>query len=63
MEEEKIIKAEVVLERIFYPKYVKKVESGGYAIFSTTVTKKLENCEEDLYSLKLKGNVCSLERV
>lgn len=61
MEEEKIVKAEVTLDRIFYPKYAKKVDSGEYAIFSSTVTKKLENCDEDLYSLKLKGNVCSLE--
>lgn len=61
MEEELIIKAEVTLDRIFYPKYVKKVESGEYAIFSTIVTKGLENCDLDMQSLKLKGNVCSLE--
>ncbi|WMC92310.1 AAA family ATPase [Kineothrix sp. MB12-C1] len=61
MEEEKIIKVEVILDRIFYPKYVKKVESGEYAIFSTIVTKGLENCDIDIQSLKLKGNVCTLE--
>lgn len=60
MEEEKIIKVEVVLDRIFFPKYCKKVESGEFAIFSAIVTKRLENCDNDLYSLKLKGNVCNL---
>jgi len=61
VEEEKIIKAEVTLDRIFYPKYAKKVESGEYAIFSTIVTKRLENCADELYNLKFKGNVCTLE--
>lgn len=60
MEEEKILKMECVLDRIFYPKYAKKVDSGQYAIFKMLVTKRLENCEEDLYSVKLKGNTCSL---
>lgn len=60
MEEEKILKMECVLDRIFYPKYAKKVDSGQYAIFKMIVTKRLENCEEDLYSIKLKGNTCSL---
>jgi len=61
VEEEKIIKIECTLDRIFYPKYSKKVESGEFAIFSAIVTKRLENCEDDLYSIKLKGNVCTLE--
>lgn len=61
MEEEKILKTECTLDRIFYPKYVKKVDSGEFAIFSVIVTKRLENCDEDLYSIKLKGNTCTLE--
>ena len=61
MEEEKIIKIECTLDRIFYPKYSKKVNSGEFAIFSAIVTKRLENCDEDLYSVKLKGNTCTLE--
>lgn len=61
MEEEKILKIECTLDRIFYPKYVKKVDSGEFAIFSAIVTKRLENCDEDLYSIKLKGNTCTLE--
>lgn len=61
MEEEKILKIECTLDRIFYPKYAKKVESGEFAIFSTIVTKRLENCDKDLYSIKLKGNTCTLE--
>lgn len=61
MEEEKILKMECTLDRIFYPKYAKKVDSGEFAIFSAIVTKRLENCDEDLYSIKLKGNTCTLE--
>ena len=61
VEEEKIIKIECTLDRIFYPKYSKKVNSGEFAIFSAIVTKRLENCDEDLYSVKLKGNTCTLE--
>lgn len=59
--EENILKFECTLDRIIFPKYVKKVESGEFAIFNTIVTKRLENCEEDLYTIKLKGNVCTLE--
>ena len=61
MEEEKILKIECTLDRIFYPKYAKKIDSGEFAIFSAIVTKRLENCDEDLYSIKLKGNTCTLE--
>ena len=61
MEEEKILKIECTLDRIFYPKYAKKVDSGEFAIFSAIITKRLENCDEDLYSIKLKGNTCTLE--
>lgn len=49
------------MDRIFYPKYSKKVNSGEFAIFSAIVTKRLENCDDDLYSVKLKGNTCTLE--
>lgn len=59
--EENILKFECTLDRIIFPKYVKKVESGEFSIFNTIVTKRLENCEEDLYAIKLKGNVCTLE--
>lgn len=61
MEEEKILKFECTLDRIFYPKYSKKVKSGEFAIFSTTITKWLENEVEDLYTVKMKGNCCTLE--
>lgn len=61
MEEEKILKFECTLDRIIFPKYAKKVDSGDFAIFNTIVTRRLENCEDELYSVKLKGNVCTLE--
>ncbi len=60
MEEEKIVKAEVTLERILFPKYSKNVESGEFAIFNTRIVKPLENCEE-LETIKYKGNVCKLD--
>lgn len=61
MEEDKILKFECTLDRIIFPKYAKKVESGEFAIFNSLVTKKLENCIDDLYTIKLKGTVCTLE--
>ena len=61
VEEEKILKFECTLDRIFYPKYCKKVESGEFAIFSAVITKWLENKVEDLYTIKIKGNCCTLE--
>ena len=61
VEEEKILKFECTLDRIFYPKYCKKVESGEFAIFSAVITKWLENKIDDLYTIKMKGNCCTLE--
>lgn len=62
MEEEKIIKCNIYLDRIFFPKYVKLVDSGEYAIFSSTISKRIEGCDDlKTDSLKLKGNVCTLE--
>ena len=61
MEEEKILKFECTLDRIFYPKYCKKVESGEFAIFSAVITKWLENKVDDLYTIKMKGNCCTIE--
>ena len=61
VEEEKILKFECTLDRIFYPKYCKKVVSGEFAIFSAVITKWLENKIDDLYTIKMKGNCCTLE--
>lgn len=60
--EEKIVKCNIYLDRIFFPKYAKSVDSGEYAIFSSYITKRIEGCEElKTDDLKLKGNVCKLE--
>lgn len=59
--EENIVKCELYLDKIFFPKYAKKVDSGEFSIFSGIITKRIDNCDNDLYSLKLKGNVCRLE--
>lgn len=61
MEEEKIVKCEISLGHIFFPKFVKRVESGEYAIFTSKITKEIENCEDIGNDIKLKGNVCMLE--
>jgi len=61
MDEEKILKFECTLDWIIFPKYVKKVESNEFAIFRANITKTLENCNEDMDQIKLKGNTCSLE--
>lgn len=68
MNKDKIIKCEIELERIFYPKGKYKVNTGEYAIFNAVITNELENCEQ-IYPkpfdyekvIKLKGNVCKLE--
>lgn len=54
---EDIVKCEVYLDRIFYPKFTKEVGSGEFAIFKAIITKQIENCKDDLYSIKLKGTV------
>lgn len=53
---EKIIKCDITLNRIMYPKNVSVVDGGNFAIFSANVIKNIENCE-NLYSVKLKGIV------
>lgn len=61
MEEERILKIEGTLDRIFYPKYAKKVDSGEFAIFKIVITKRIENCDDEIEDIKIKGNVCTLE--
>ena len=62
-EEDKIVKCEIELDRIFFPKNVYRVESGNFAIFLARVIKIHENAEyiSDKKFIKLKGNVCNLE--
>ena len=61
MEEEKILKFECVLDRIFYPKYSKKIESGEFGIFKVNVTKLLEFTDYNKSQIKLKGICPSVE--
>lgn len=70
MEEEKILKFECVLDRIFYPKYSKKINSGEFGIFQALITKELENCDfglddsdmfEGCKKIKLKGTCPKVE--
>jgi len=60
MEEEMILKCEIQLNRLFFPKGKSFIKSGEYAIFSANIIKNIENCE-DIFTIKLKGNVCKLE--
>lgn len=59
--EEKILKFECALDRIIYPKYTKKVQSGDFAIFSMRITKWLDNQIDGVEVIKLKGTTCTLE--
>ena len=59
--EEQLIKCEIVVNKIMFPKYVQTVESGEYAIFTSKIVKVIEGVYEGNGSLKLKGNVCKLE--
>lgn len=59
--EEKILKFECALDRIIYPKYTKKVQSGDFAIFSMRITKWLDNQIDGVEVIKLKGRTCTLE--
>lgn len=62
MEKEKIIKIEVSLDRIFFPKYQKRIESGEFGIFSARVEKVLpDSFEYKEGYVKLKGMCCTLE--
>lgn len=62
MEEERIIKIEVSLDRIFFPKYQKRIESGEFGIFSARVEKVLpDSFEYKEGYIKLKGMCCTLE--
>lgn len=59
--EEKILKFECALDRIIYPKYSKKVQSGEFAIFSMRITKWIDNKIDEIETIKLKGTTCTLE--
>ena len=58
--EEMVVKCEIELDRIFFPKGKTTVPSGEYAIFSAIITKSIENCENLHGRIKLKGNVSEL---
>lgn len=58
--EEMVVKCEIELDRIFFPKGKTTVPSGEYAIFSAIITKSIENCGNLHGRIKLKGNVSEL---
>lgn len=58
--EETIVKCEIELVKIIFPKYANKVASGEFSIFVGSITKRIENCDE-INSVKLKGNTCALD--
>ena len=61
MEEEKILKIECTLNRIYFPKYAKKINSGEFGIFQAIVTKNLEDTEYTYEAIKLKGTCPTVE--
>ena len=54
-----VLKCEILLDRIFFPKNKSVVESNSFAIFQASVIKNIEACP--LKKIKLKGNVPRLE--
>lgn len=58
--EEKIVKVEITLGRVFFPRGVRTVESGQFAIFTANVEKVIDG-EYEEKAIKLKGNVCTLD--
>ena len=55
-----LIKLEVTLGYVYYPKNSKWIDSGEYGIFSANVQKVLEG-EYEKSSIKLRGNCCSVK--
>ena len=60
MIEEKILKFECVLDRIFYPKYSKKIKSGEFGIFKVNITKLLEFTNYDKPQIKSNMPKCRI---
>ena len=58
--EEKILKLEIKMERIFFPKGAKKVESGMFSIFLASISKVVKGDYEEKF-IKLKGTVCEIK--
>lgn len=61
-----LIKCEIKLDRIFYPKGQFLIDSGEFAIFSADIIKEIENCnyiqsDYGRKKIKLKGNTCALD--
>lgn len=57
MKNENVLKLEIKLDRIFYPKYVKKITDGEFGIFSAMVIQCLDDTVYNQSYIKLKG-VC-----
>lgn len=55
--DEIIIKCEIKLSRIFYPKNVSVIESDSFAIISAEILNPIQNCPSYLKYIKLKGTV------
>lgn len=60
MEEEKIVKCIIELNRIFFPKRVSHIKSGEFGIFSADIIEAFDNCEAIYKQIKLKGVCCEL---
>jgi exodeoxyribonuclease V alpha subunit len=60
MEDEKIVKCIVELERIFFPKRRSSIKNGEYGIFLANIIEPLDNCENIFKTIKLKGTGCEI---
>lgn len=60
MDNEKLVKCIIELDRIFFPKNSTYIKSGSFAIFVGDIVEGLENCENIYKTIKLKGKVCEV---
>lgn len=58
---ETVIKLEIALDRIFYPKGRMEIESNSYAIIQARVLRVMEDSTYKDSKIKLKGNCCGMQ--
>lgn len=60
MDNEKIVKCIIDLERIYFPKRCSYIQGGQFAIFMANVHTPISGCEDIYNNIKLKGTTCEI---
>lgn len=60
MDNEKIVKCIIDLERIYFPKRCSYIQGGQFAIFMANVLTPISGCEDIYNNIKLKGTTCEI---